>query len=167
MFVGEVISGSSEAGVMVCTPVPLMLKLMSPPPSALASWMASLSVQESHAPSGVSSPVSAVESTLKVLAWAGLLHSAKSTPISATAATIINVLEIFWFLTGVRIMLLALSHEARSDHPPVEHTRHCLYVSFLPYQQNQGDRTPKVRILAKPPKTFAARRKPHQSGGEG
>src|SRR5215210_6754015 len=69
-------SGSSGFGEMVCGPAPGMAKLMTSTVGslllALASWMASLSVQVLlHVPSGVASPVSAVELTTKVSAHAG------------------------------------------------------------------------------------------------
>src|SRR5215213_11236873 len=69
---------------IVLTPVPGMANFMvSAPEVALASWTASLKVQVSQAPSGVASPVSAVELTVKVVeAWAGwaaiMRHAAKS-----------------------------------------------------------------------------------------
>jgi hypothetical protein len=90
----SVICGRNAAvGAIVFTSSPAMLGLsgisnsmVSSPAAALASWMASLSVQttvavefESHVPSGFVSPVLPVELTVKVVsAWAGL--AARSRP---------------------------------------------------------------------------------------
>src|SRR5215211_6683128 len=101
MITGSVISGSSEDELIVHTPalqsVSGMAKLIVSGPGfigAFASWMASLSVQttpaagsESHIPSGVASPVSAVEFTVKVVAHAGIATIMRAAVITASKRT--------------------------------------------------------------------------------
>src|SRR5215212_1806241 len=76
MVNGSYMFGSPEVGEMVCGPSPGMANLMTSTVGALllalVSCMASLSVQVLRVPSGVASPVSAVELTVKVVAYAGL-----------------------------------------------------------------------------------------------
>src|SRR5829696_597524 len=85
--------GAFAEGVMVCTPLPLMAKLItSAPVVTLACWIAALRVHESfevtHSLSVVSaSGWSPTEFTTKgVLAWTGLLAASSIAAITTSAS---------------------------------------------------------------------------------
>jgi hypothetical protein len=97
MVTGAVIVGScDERGEMVCGPSPGIAKSIESAPAAkFASWMAALSVHglarpafASQTPSRVTSSKSAIESTVKVSAWAGL--AAANTPMEAATKRVSN-----------------------------------------------------------------------------
>src|SRR5215210_379193 len=110
MITGLVISGSAEDGLIVHAPAlqpvsvsGMLNSMVSASAVTLASWMASMSVQVLlHVPSGVATPVSAVELTVKgAAAWVGL--SAIPTAITSATNAAVNRRTVPRFICGVRL----------------------------------------------------------------